>query len=93
MCVALIGGMDRLERNYINESKKYGVSLGVFTKYKPGIANKISNADAIVLFTNKVSHKARREVMNTAKSMSIPFYMNHSCGICSLRECLSYLVN
>ncbi len=34
MCVALIGGMDRLERDYINinEAERLGVELKVYTK-------------------------------------------------------------
>lgn len=91
MCVALIGGMDRLERNYIDEAQKYGVSLKVFTKPETSLASKIRNMDAVVIFTNKVSHKAKKEVMNVAKSKNIPVYMHHSCGICTLRDCLSCL--
>jgi len=36
MCVALIGGMDRLERDYETEARKHGVELRVFTKAKTG---------------------------------------------------------
>ena len=93
MCVALIGGMDRLERNYINEAEKIGIDLKVFTKSETGIMAKIKNVDAIVLFTNKVSHQARKEVMNIAKARNIPVLMYHSCGICALRDCLNCLKN
>ncbi|WP_333654150.1 DUF2325 domain-containing protein [Dissulfurispira sp.] len=88
MCVALIGGMDRLERDYINEAEKAGIHLKVFTKPESGLSSKIKNVDAVVIFTNKVSHKARREVMNTAKAKNIPVFMYHSCGVCTLRDCL-----
>jgi len=93
MCIALIGGMDRLERNYINEAERIGVDLKVYTKSETGIASKIKNVDAVVIFTNKVSHKAKKEVMNIAKLRNIPVFMYHSCGICTLRECLSCLKN
>ena len=68
MCVALIGGMDRLERQYINEAKGVGINLRVFTKPKTNISSKIASVDAVVIFTNKVSHKAKKEVMITAKA-------------------------
>lgn len=93
MCVALIGGMDRLERNYISEAGKLGIDLRVFTKPASGLSSKIKNVDAVVIFTNKVSHKAKKEVMNIAKSRNIPIFMHHSCGICTLRDCLSCLKN
>ncbi len=91
MCVALVGGMDRLERQYISEAEKVGINLKVFTKSENGMISKIRNMDAVVIFTNKVSHKAKVEVMNTAKSKQIPVYMYHSCGICTLRDCLRCL--
>jgi hypothetical protein len=93
MCVALIGGMDRLQRDYIGEAGKLGVDLRVFTKPESGLSSKIKNVDAVIIFTNKVSHKAKKEVMNTAKARNIPVFMYHSCGICTLRDCLSCLKN
>ncbi|MCX8031314.1 MAG: DUF2325 domain-containing protein [Thermodesulfovibrionales bacterium] len=93
MCVALIGGMDRLERQYITEAEKLGINLKVFTKPEKGLTSKIKNLDAVVIFTNKVSHKARIEVMNVAKSKNIRVLMQHSCGVCTLRDCLSCLKN
>ena len=93
MCVALIGGMDRLERHYINEAERFGVELKVFTKFEANIALKIKNVDALVILTNKVSHKLRKKTMDIAKAGNIPVLMRHSCGICTLRDCLDCLVN
>jgi hypothetical protein len=93
MCVALIGGMDRLERHYMNEAERFGIDLRVFTKPENNTASKIKNVDALVIFTNKVSHKAKKEVMNVAKARNIPVFMYHSCGVCTLRDCLSCLEN
>ncbi len=91
MCVALVGGMDRLERQYIYEAEKLGIDLKVFTKPEKGMISKIRNMNAVVIFTNKVSHKAKNEVMSIAKAKNIPVFMYHSCGICTLRDCLSCL--
>lgn len=91
MCIALIGGMDRLHREYINEAERFGINLKVFSKSETGIDTKVKNVDAIVIFTNKVSHKLKREVMNISKSNNIRVLMSHSCGICTLRNCLSCL--
>jgi ABC-type uncharacterized transport system substrate-binding protein len=83
--------MDRLQRNYISEAGKLGIDLRVFTKPEVELSSKIKNVNAVVIFTNKVSHKAKREVMNVAKAKNIPVFMYHSCGICTLRDCLSCL--
>ncbi|RJQ19307.1 MAG: DUF2325 domain-containing protein [Nitrospiraceae bacterium] len=93
MCVALIGGMDRLERQYKTEAEKMGINLKVFTRSESGLSSKIRNMDALVILTNKVSHQAKREVMNVAKAKNIPVFMYHSCGVCTLRDCLSCLKN
>lgn len=91
MCVALIGGMDRLKRDYVNEAKRFGIDLRVYTRSEKGLTSKVMNVDAVIIFTNKVSHQARREVMIAAKAKKIPVLMCHSCGICTLRNCLNCL--
>lgn len=92
MCVAVVGGMERLQKHYIDEAKQLGIKLKVFNRHMPGIASKIRNVDAIVIFTNKVSHNAKKEAVNEAKTMNIPLHMYHSCGICTLRDCLDCLI-
>lgn len=92
MCIALIGGMDRLERDYINEAEKFGIKLKVYTKAQKGMSSKIKDVDCLIIFTNKVSHRAKLEAINVAKSMKIPVFMFHSCGICTFRNCLNCLI-
>jgi len=89
MCIALIGGMDRLERHYKSEAEKFGIELKVFNTSAAGIASKVKTADAVVIFTNKVSHRARKEVISMVRSRNIPVYQYHSCGICTLRDCFN----
>lgn len=87
MCIALIGGMDRLERHYLDEAKRAGRNLRVFTRSEVNIGSKLKNFDGVVIFTNKVSH----QVKSVAKAHDIPVFMHHSCGVCTLRECLKCL--
>ena len=89
MCVALIGGMDRLERHYIEEGERAGIDLHVFSQSEVNIGAKLKKADALVIFTNKVSHRVKAEAVKAAKSHGIPVYMHHSCGVCTLRDCLT----
>ena len=88
MSVVLIGGMDRLEPQYLREAERAGVELSVFTTAQNSIAAKLKHADAVVIFTNKVSHRARNGAVNAARANDIPVYMHHACGVCTLRECL-----
>lgn len=91
MCIALIGGMDRLERHYKNEAEKFGIDIKVFNTSEARIASKVRTVDAVVIFTNKVSHRARKEVTHIARSGNIPVYQFHSCGVCTLRNCFNCL--
>jgi ABC-type uncharacterized transport system substrate-binding protein len=89
MCVAVIGGMARLERHYRQEATQAGVELRVFNQSEANIAAKLKNVDALLIFTNKVSHRARHEALSVAKAQSIPVFQYHSCGVCTLRNCLN----
>lgn len=93
MSVLLLGGMDRLERHYLNEASRRGINLKVFTKPTKEISRKIGKVDAIVIFTDKVSHSIKHEIASFAKAKGIPCFMYHSCGLCTLRKCLDCLKN
>ena len=93
MSVVVIGGMDRLKSHYVREAEKFGISLKVHTKHTVGLTAKIRHTNAVVIFTNKVSHRAKKEVMNVMKGRGIPVYMYHSCGVCTLRNCFNCLMN
>jgi len=88
MCIALIGGMDRLDKHYKEVAELAGLSLQIFSRSQTNIAAKLKKADLMVIFTNKVSHRVKTEAMQAAKSCGIPVIMRHTCGVCTLRECL-----
>lgn len=91
MSIILVGGMDRLGDNYQKEAQSQGMELRIFSQAAQNMASKIKNADAVVIFTNKVSHRARNQAVSAAKKQGIPVYMHHACGVCTLRECLDCL--
>lgn len=91
MKVSLIGGMDRLEPHYRREAKRAGHDLKIFFHYETGMDAKIGTADAIILFTGKISHNARIHAVEVARTLNIPLYQCHSCGVCTLRDCLASL--
>lgn len=88
MSVVLVGGIGRLEPQYLKEAQKCGVNLRVFNTTENRIEAKLKHADAVVIFTNMVSHKARKQAMAAARTNDIPVFMHHACGLCTLRECL-----
>ena len=91
MSIILVGGMDRLGEQYRAEAKRRGMDIQIFRQDEEGLSAKIKNADGVVIFTNMVSHQARNRAFKTAKSRGIPVLMHHSCGVCSLGECLNCL--
>lgn len=92
MCVALVGGMDRLKRDYENAAKRCGVKLKIFTGKESCLVDKMGNPDMAILFTSMISHNARTEVMQKSKSLGIPVTFLHSNGVSGLRQCLQQLM-
>ena len=88
MCAALVGGMDRLRKEYIDTAKGMGVSLKVFTGQERSIKSQLGDLDMMILFTGKVSHAARQEAVKHAKANNIPLHMIHSSGVSALRKCI-----
>lgn len=88
MSIVLIGGIDRLVREYIDTANEFGFKLKVFTKVTKNFDEKIKFSDGIIVFTNMISHKAKIEATKVAKKRDIPIFFCHSCGICSLKNCL-----
>lgn len=91
MCVALVGGMARMERRYVDEASRLGVELRVFNQGPARFGARLGGVDAVVVFTDRVSHGARREAARVARSRNIPLVQRHSCGLCALRDCLRCL--
>ena len=56
MCVTLIGGMDRLKPEYMAAAKEGGHSLKCISRNERNFVEKIGNPDAVIVFTNKISH-------------------------------------
>lgn len=88
MCVTLIGGMDRLRSSYMAAAREHGHTLKCISRNEANFQDKTGNPDMLIIFTNKISHEARRKAMNLAKSKNIPIVLAHSCGLSTLRECL-----
>jgi hypothetical protein len=80
--------MDRLKRGYERTAKEYGVLLRHFCRGCPRFDERLKGMDAIVIFTNMVSHNAKKRAFSKGKAAGIPVFMCHSCGLSSLKRCL-----
>lgn len=88
MCVALIGGMDRAKNDYKRAASRYGIILRHFERECRNMEEKLGDADAIIIFTNRISHNARNIAFSKGKEAGIPVFMCHSCGVSSLKRCI-----
>lgn len=93
MGITLVGGMDRLKSEYMAAASSEGHSLRFISRNELNFTEKMGNPDAVIVFTNKVSHEARRKALQLARSRKIPIHMIHSCGLSTLRDCLCVLEN
>lgn len=78
MNIALIGGIDRLEQHYIEEGIRAGIDVRVFNSTEPNIGVKLRQSDAVVIFTNKVSHRVKKQAVSAARA-------NASRSFCIIR--------
>jgi hypothetical protein len=88
MCVALVGGLDRLHRRYIDLAQGFGVKLKVFSGKEPKISPGLGKVDMCLVFTNMVSHRAKQETVAFARRNNVPIKLSHSCGLSALARLL-----
>lgn len=88
MSLLVIGGHERMERDYLNMGKDKGYKTKVFTKMSNRIGNKIGSPDAIVILTSTVSHKLTRTIEGVADKKNIPIVRHRSSSKSAFIECL-----
>ena len=88
MSIVVVGGHDRMAREYLNLCKKYKIKAKVFTQMKSGLSDKIGNPDCIILLTDIVSHKMVQKAKKEAQRKNIPVINNHNSSLNSLEKLL-----
>ena len=88
MSIVIIGGHDRMVRQYETICKKHNCKAKIFTQMPSFFYNKIGNPDLVVLFTNTVSHKMVRCAVSEAKNKNIEVVRSHSSSQAALTEIL-----
>ena len=88
MSIVIIGGHDRMVRQYETICKKHNCKAKIFTQMPSCLNKKIGNPDLVVLFTNTVSHKMVRCAVSEAKNKNIEVVRSHSSSQAALTEIL-----
>lgn len=71
MSMVIIGGHDRMVRQYKEICKEHQCKVKVFTQMSANMREQIGSPDVIVLFTNTVSHKMVRVAVAEAGNANI----------------------
>ena len=86
MSIVIIGGHERMERNYKEVGKKFGCKVKVFTKMKVDLYRRIGNPDYIVMLTDVVSHKLINTSMKISKKKNIPNLRLHNSSMQTIEQ-------
>ncbi len=89
MSVVIIGGHDRMVRQYKEICENHKYKAKVFTQMKTGLDKLIGRPDLLILFTNTVSHKMVLAAAQEAKRNNIPVARIHTSSAAALKGVLN----
>ena len=84
MSVVIIGGHERMVRQYEEICEKHGCDAKVFVKERSGFKKNLGTPDLMILLTNTVSHKMVKSAVNEAKRNRIQIARAHSSSASAL---------
>ena len=88
MSVVIVGGHDRMVRQYMDICKKYNCKGKVFTQLPGNFKGQIGQADLIILFTSTVSHIMVNGAVQEAEKNNITIERSHSSSPSALKRIL-----
>ncbi len=88
MSIVIVGGNERMEREYVDICGKYGCKAKVFTKESGSFKKQIGSPDLLVVFTNTVSHKMVISASQEAKKRRVPIAHLRTGSVSALSELL-----
>ena len=88
MSVVIVGGNDRMIRQYKDICESFQCHAKVFTQMHDGLKSKIGNPDLMVLFTNTVSHKMVKTAMEETRGGRTEIVRCHTSSQAALRGIL-----
>ena len=87
MSVVIVGGNERMERQYKDLCLEYSCQTKVYTK-ESGMSGKVGSPDLLVLFTGTMSHKMLQGALCAVKGKPTAIARSHSSSIAALRSIL-----
>ena len=88
MSVVIIGGHDRMVRQYKKICQDHKYKAKVFTQMRTGLDKQIGTPDLLILFTSTVSHKMIRCVLDEVDSSRPDIVPCHTSSGSALTEIL-----
>ena len=88
MSITIVGGNDRMVRNYKDLCKQHNCKAKVFTQ-PSGLRDQIGSPDLLILFTNTVSHKMVNAALAYVSNSSTRVVRSHSSSLSSLKGILA----
>ena len=92
MTISVVGGLDRLKREYINAGRKKGVKTKVILKRQANMQSVLDSSDAIILLTSNIGHSVASKARNISKSNSVPILNVHNCSVKSVESAIEQCV-
>ena len=86
MSVVIIGGHERMVRQYEEICEKHGCDAKVFVKERSGFKKNLGTPDLMILLTNTVSHKMVKSAVSEARRNKIQIARAHSSSASALTK-------
>ena len=87
MSVVIVGGNERMERQYRELCEAYRCESRVYTK-ESGMSGKVGSPDLLVLFTGTMSHKMLQGTLRAIRGKETVIARSHSSSMAALRGIL-----
>ena len=88
MSIVIVGGNERMERQYMDICKKYNHKVKTFIKPVSSLKKKIGEPDLMIFFTNCMSHKMVHCALDEVKGSRTKVERLQSASVASLKGVL-----
>ena len=92
MSVVIVGGHDKMSKEYIRVCKKYNCKAKVFTQMETGLKDKIGMPDAVILLIDVVSHKLVLTAKREADKKNITVIRKHKSTVNAVEGLIKQIV-
>lgn len=86
MSVVVIGGHERMRKEYQKAGKKFGCKVKVFTYDMPRLDKCIGSPDYVIMLTNIVSHNMISQAMRICKTRQLPSVRVHNSSLKAIKD-------